>query len=118
MSASKAARRRPRARRKIAPAAVLPLTVSRPALLQAGSDRRFRALVHDLLTVSTRMEIVRAHLGDRIGIVPMLLIDAGCNFLAAFLAFALIRVPLQFTQPSVEIKQDTGELPEPVPERL
>ena len=67
MSASKAARRRPRARRKIAPAAVLPLTVSRPALLQAGSDRRFRALVHDLLTVSTRMEIVRAHLGDRIG---------------------------------------------------
>ncbi len=57
-------------------------------------------------------------LGDRIGIVPMLLIDAGCNFLAAFLAFALIRVPLQFTQPSVEIKQDTGELPEPVPERL
>jgi DNA-binding MarR family transcriptional regulator len=67
MSASKAARRRPRARRKIAPAAVLPLTVSRPALLQAGSDRRFRALVHDLLTVSTRMEIVRAHLGYRIG---------------------------------------------------
>jgi len=47
---------------------VLPPTVSRPALLQAGSDRRFRALVHDLLTISTRMEIVRGHLGDRIGI--------------------------------------------------
>jgi DNA-binding MarR family transcriptional regulator len=67
MSISKAVRRRPRARQKIAPAAVLPLTVSRPALLRVGSDRRFRALVHDLLTISTRMELVRQHLGDRIG---------------------------------------------------
>jgi len=68
MSISKAVRRRPRARRKSAPAAGLPLTVSRPALLRAGSDRRFRTLVHDLLTISTRMEIVRQHLGGRIGI--------------------------------------------------
>jgi MarR family transcriptional regulator, organic hydroperoxide resistance regulator len=70
MSISKAARRRPRAKRKAAPFALsaLPPTVSRPALLQAGSDRRFRALVHDLLTISTRMDIVRQHLGDRIGI--------------------------------------------------
>ena len=46
----------------------LPLTVSRKALLKAGSDRRFRTLIHDLLTVTARMELVRGHLGTRMGI--------------------------------------------------
>ncbi len=49
---------------------VLPATVSRAALLDNGSDGRFRTLVGDLLTISTRMEIVREHLGRRIGISP------------------------------------------------
>ncbi len=58
-------------------------------------------------------------LGDRIGIVPLLLVDAGFNFLATFLAFGLIRVPVLSAQPAVdEIRQDRGELPEPVPESL
>ncbi len=47
---------------------VLPPTVSRDALIEGGSDRRFRTLVHDLLTIATRMETVREHLGRRIGI--------------------------------------------------
>jgi DNA-binding MarR family transcriptional regulator len=47
---------------------VLPPTVSNGALLEAGSDRRFRILVNDLFTVANRMEIVRAHLGRRMGI--------------------------------------------------
>jgi hypothetical protein len=47
---------------------ILPPTVSREPLLAAGSDRRFRALVSDLLTISARMEIVREHLGRRLGI--------------------------------------------------
>lgn len=47
---------------------VLPLTVSREALLECGSDRRFRSLISDLLTISSRMEIVREHLGRRLGI--------------------------------------------------
>jgi DNA-binding MarR family transcriptional regulator len=47
---------------------VLPPTVSNGALLEAGSDRRFRMLVNDLFTVASRMEIVRAHLGRRMGI--------------------------------------------------
>jgi DNA-binding MarR family transcriptional regulator len=47
---------------------VLPPTVTRPELLEAGSDRRFRALVSDLFTVSARMEIVREHLGRALGI--------------------------------------------------
>jgi DNA-binding MarR family transcriptional regulator len=63
------ARRRPRAKTKnvLAPS-VLPPTVSRRPLLEGGSDRRFRTLVHDLFTVSMRMELVREHLGNRIGI--------------------------------------------------
>jgi MarR family transcriptional regulator, organic hydroperoxide resistance regulator len=46
----------------------LPATVSRPTLLEQGSDERFRRLVYDLLTVATRMTVVREHLGRRMGI--------------------------------------------------
>jgi DNA-binding MarR family transcriptional regulator len=70
MSISKLRRRRiGKAERELdaAPYA-LPATVSRAALLKGGSDRRFRALVADLLTISTRMEMVREHLGCRMGI--------------------------------------------------
>jgi DNA-binding MarR family transcriptional regulator len=65
MSISKPARRRQRA--PTLPA-VLPPTVSRPALLHGGSDHRFRTLVHDLLTIAARMELVREHLGRRIAL--------------------------------------------------
>ena len=79
MSASRGGRRRasagtaakvvPRAGRSGATLAfVLPATVTREALLDRGSDRRFRALVNDLLTIATRMESVREHLGRRMGI--------------------------------------------------
>jgi MarR family transcriptional regulator, organic hydroperoxide resistance regulator len=47
---------------------VLPATVSRSALLEKGSDRRFRTLVSDLFTIAARMEAVREHLGHRLGI--------------------------------------------------
>jgi DNA-binding MarR family transcriptional regulator len=46
----------------------LPLTVSRAALIEDGADKRFRALVHDLLTIATRMEAVREHHGRRMGV--------------------------------------------------
>jgi DNA-binding MarR family transcriptional regulator len=46
----------------------LPPTVSRPALLERGSDGRFRQLVYDLLTISVRMETAREHLAQRIGV--------------------------------------------------
>src|SRR4051794_7668417 len=46
----------------------LPSTVTRPALLKGGSDQRFRVLVADLFTISMRMEMVREHLGRRMGI--------------------------------------------------
>jgi DNA-binding MarR family transcriptional regulator len=50
------------------PTFVLPPTVTRETLIERGSDRRFRSLVHDLLTIATRMEIVREHHGRRMGI--------------------------------------------------
>lgn len=46
----------------------LPATVSRPALLEGGSDAQFRRLVYDLLTISSRMTVVREHLAKRMGI--------------------------------------------------
>src|SRR6202023_865653 len=47
---------------------ILPPTVSCGALIEKGSDRRFRTLVNDLFTVASRMETVRAHLGRRMGL--------------------------------------------------
>jgi DNA-binding MarR family transcriptional regulator len=43
----------------------VPATVTRRALLDRGSDKRFRALVYDLLTIATRMNAVREHLARR-----------------------------------------------------
>jgi DNA-binding MarR family transcriptional regulator len=36
--------------------------------LESGSDRRFRQLIYDLLTISVRMQAVRQHLARRLGI--------------------------------------------------
>jgi DNA-binding MarR family transcriptional regulator len=41
------------------------LTATRPALLERGSDKRFRALVYDLLTIASRMDTVREHIARR-----------------------------------------------------
>jgi len=49
--------------------------------------------------------------GDHIGIVPMMLIDAGFNIVAALLALVLIRVSLQPTQSPAD-KTITSELQE------
>ena len=62
---SKHSTRKPR--RTTTPSA-LPPTTSRRALLKGGSDHDFRVLVADLLTISSRMEMVRGHLGARMGV--------------------------------------------------
>ena len=59
---AKLSRRQPEA------TAALPATASRQALLEAGSDDRFRQLVYDLLTISVRMETAREHLARRLGV--------------------------------------------------
>jgi DNA-binding MarR family transcriptional regulator len=51
-----------------APPPSLPPTVSRAALLEDGSDRRFRQLVYDLFTIAARMEAAREHLAARMGV--------------------------------------------------
>jgi MarR family transcriptional regulator, organic hydroperoxide resistance regulator len=75
MSTCKSRAPRSRGRRDAAPSDEakipgfrLPATVSRPALLEQGSDERFRRLVYDLLTIAGRMAMVREHLGSRMGI--------------------------------------------------
>jgi DNA-binding MarR family transcriptional regulator len=75
MSISKAGGKRASGRRRAAPAIEikasghnLPATVSRPALLEGSSDRRFRQLVYDLLTIASRMTLVREHLAHGMGI--------------------------------------------------
>ena len=45
-----------------------PLTVSAPALIEDGHDRRFRKLVYDFITIAVRMEAVRDMLGRRMGV--------------------------------------------------
>lgn len=73
-SASKTGRRRQAPREPAAAAKrmgggqALPITVSREALLDAGSDRKFRGLINGLLTITTRMEQFRAHLGRILGV--------------------------------------------------
>jgi len=75
MSISKTVRKGGRGRRNTPPATeskaarfYLPPTVSRPALLEGDADVRFRRLVYDLRTISSRMAVVREHLGSRMGI--------------------------------------------------
>jgi DNA-binding MarR family transcriptional regulator len=45
-----------------------PLTTHSPALLVDGSDRVFRAMVHDTLAFAARIEEIRARLGAVIGL--------------------------------------------------
>ena len=45
-----------------------PLTVSAPALIEDGHDRRFRKLVYDFITIAVRMEAVRDLLGRRMDV--------------------------------------------------
>src|SRR5712672_213402 len=69
MSASKLRRGRAGADQELdAGPYALPATVTRAPLLKGGSDQRFRVLVADLFTISMRMEMVREHLGRRMGI--------------------------------------------------
>ena len=48
--------------------AAMPPTVSRPPLLHRGSDESFRNLINGLLTISVRMELIRNHLAQRLGV--------------------------------------------------
>jgi DNA-binding MarR family transcriptional regulator len=56
-------------RKRTSAAFRLPATISLPALLDnKESDRQFRRLVQDLLTVARRLEVARDYLGRRINV--------------------------------------------------
>jgi DNA-binding MarR family transcriptional regulator len=56
-------------RKRASTAFPLPATISLPALLNnSQSDRQFRRLVQDLLTVARRLEMARDYLGRRINV--------------------------------------------------
>ena len=46
------------------------LTVSRPELLDRGSDRRFRGLIHDIFAFGSILEAARARFAEEIGLSP------------------------------------------------
>src|ERR1043166_1533407 len=48
-----------------------PLTVSRPELLDRGSDAEFRKFVHGLLAFASRLETVRAGFARLVGLTPI-----------------------------------------------
>lgn len=48
-----------------------PLTVSRPEMLIGGSDASFRTLVHGLLALTGRLDVIRAKLAALIGVSPI-----------------------------------------------
>jgi len=69
-SGSRFTRSRKKLREGIAPATHyhVPATVSATELLDRGSDRQFRALVQDLLTVARRLEMARDYFGRLINV--------------------------------------------------
>ena len=69
-SGSRFTRSRKKLREGIAPATHyhVPATVSATELLDRGSDRQFRALVRDLLTVARRLEMARDYFGRLIDV--------------------------------------------------
>jgi DNA-binding MarR family transcriptional regulator len=46
----------------------MPLTATRPELLQDGSDRAFRVFVHEFLAFAARLEAVRSSLAARLNL--------------------------------------------------
>ncbi len=46
----------------------LPLSVTRSALLAAGTDHAFREFLYDFLTLAERLQEIRRYLGERAGI--------------------------------------------------
>jgi len=50
------------------PTQQVPLTVDRPELLQDGSDRAFRQMIQDLMTLSVNVQRVRDDMAARMGI--------------------------------------------------
>jgi|SRR5579883_102428 len=88
--------------------------VSQITLLQSHVANEYQGRVFGafgaLQAISMLVGMVLASgLGDRLGIVPMMLVDAACNLLAALLAFVLIRRALPTGSPSPRVEERGDE---------
>lgn len=88
-----------------------PLTASHPPLLTRGSDRRFRQLLADFLTVATQLESVRSHLGGRVGLTgPQYSILMAVAHLQAGRGVAVGQVAERLHVSSAFVTAETGKL--------
>lgn len=76
-------------------------------LLQMNVANEYQGRIFGSLTGVQAMAMLigmamASGLGDRLGIVPMMIVDAGFNVLAALLAFVLVRASLPVAAPVVE----------------
>jgi MFS family permease len=95
-------------------ASVIGFFVSQITLLQSSVANEYQGRVFGafgaLQAIAMLVGMVLASgLGDRLGIVPMVLVDAACNLLAALLAFVLIRPALPASSPSSVAEECCGE---------
>lgn len=99
----------------IAGAGVAGFFVPMLTLLQTNVANEFQGRIFGALSAVQAIAMligmgIASGLGDSIGIVPLMLIDAGFNILAALLAFALIRVARQQVQPPGPDTKEKREL--------
>jgi DNA-binding MarR family transcriptional regulator len=88
-----------------------PLTASHPPLLTRGSDRRFRQLLADFLTVATQLEAVRSHLGGRAGLTgPQYSILMAVAHLQAGRGVSVGQVAERLHVSSAFVTAETGKL--------
>ncbi len=95
-------------------ASVIGFFVSQITLLQSSVANEYQGRVFGafgaLQAIAMLVGMVLASgLGDRLGIVPMVLVDAACNLLAALLAFVLIRPALPTGSPFPVAEECCGE---------
>ena len=84
-------------------------------LLQTTVDNAYQGRIFGALNAIQAIAMLigmgtASGLGDRIGIVPLMLIDAGFNIVAALLTFALIRVAILSEQSTSETSSSDDEL--------
>jgi MFS family permease len=101
-------------------ASVIGFFVSQLTLIQSNVTNEYQGRVFGafstLQAVSMLLGMVLASsLGDRLGIVSMLLVDAACNLLAALLAFTLIHPPQSTISAVPEAREySNGEAPDDI----
>lgn len=91
--------------------------VSQITLLQSSVANEYQGRVFGAFSTLQAISLLcgmalASGFGDQIGIVPMMMVDAACNILAALLAFVLMRSAQQVARPlSTEAYADSGPLP-------